>query len=98
MYQNQLHTNLVKYITNKTCNIYLQHKSARRHTHTILFITKIAAHYKDNVFPDDEFLHDNINDSAQCITCLTIKPRNIIHINPALGFCDEYPECNITNE
>ena len=57
-----------------------------------LFNKKTDTHYKDVVFPDGECLHATIQDAAQCITCLPIKPNNIIHIKCALGFCDECPE------
>ena len=50
------------------------------------------------MFPDGEFLHATIKDAAQCIPCLPIKPKNMIHINCALGFCDEFTDYNIPNE
>ena len=64
----------------------LQHKSVGRHTHNSLFITTSAAHYKYILFPDGEFLHDTIKGSAQCITHLPIKSKNMIHIKCALFF------------
>ena len=70
----------------------LQHNSVRIHTHNSLFITKIALNYKDKVFPDGECLHALIKYGAWRITCIPIKPRNIIHINCDLGFCDECTE------
>ena len=57
-----------------------------------LFSTKSDAHYKDKVFPDAECLHATTNDAAQQITCLNIKPKNMISINFDLDFCDERPE------
>ena len=45
-----------------------------------------------------ECLHATIKDAAQCITCLSIKPNNMIHIKCALGVCDECPEYNIPDE
>ena len=38
---------------------------------------------------DGESLHYNIKDAVQCISCTTIKPNNMIHINCALSICDE---------
>ena len=64
----------------------LQQKSAVRHTRTSFFCTTSASHYKDIVFPDDECLHATIKDAAQCITCLSIKPNNMIHIKFDLVF------------
>ena len=69
--------------------IYLQQKYVVIHTQNILFSTTRDAHYKDTVFPDDEVLHATIKDADQCITCIPIKPKNMIHINCDLGFCDE---------
>ena len=71
---------------------YLQQKSVGIHIRNILFITASAAHYKDKVFPDGEFLHATIKYAAHCITCVHIKPNNMIHIRCDLGFCDECHE------
>ena len=68
------------------------------HTCNSLFSTKIDANYKDKVFPDGECLHTTIKDAVECITCLPIKPKNMIRIKCALGFCDECPEYNIPSE
>ena len=57
-----------------------------------LFSTKNTAHYKGVVFPGVECLYANIKDDAWCITCLLIKPKNMIHIKGALVFCGEFPE------
>ena len=46
------------------------------------------------MFTDGEYLHATTKDSAQFITCITIKPNNVIYIKCALGFCYECPECN----
>ena len=72
--------------------IYLQHKSVGRHTCTSAFSNTSAKNYKKKVFPDGEFLHDTIKDTAQCISCTNIKPNNMIHIKCDLGFCDECTE------
>ena len=77
---------------------YLQQKYFWRHTHNSLFSTTIDAYYKDMVFPCGECLHATIKDTAQCITCLPIKSKNITNIKCALGFCDEYLEYNICDE
>ena len=77
---------------------YLQHKSVGRHIRNSLFSTTSAAHYKDKVFLDGEFLHATIKYAAQCITYITNKPKNMIHIKCALGFCDEFPGYIIPNE
>ena len=50
------------------------------------------------VLPCGECLHATIKDTAQCITCLPIKSKNITNIKCALGFCDEYLEYNICDE
>ena len=50
------------------------------------------------MFLYSECLHAVIKDAAQYITCLPIKPNNIIHIKCALAFCDKFPGYNITNE
>ena len=60
-----------------------------------LFVTTSAVYYKDKVFTDDECLLDTIKDTVQCITCLPIKPNNMINIMCVLFFCDECPELNI---
>ena len=76
----------------------LQHKYAGRHTQNSVFITKSAEHYKDIVFTYGNWLHATIKDADQCITCLLMKPNNMIHIKYALGFCGACPECNIPDE
>ena len=53
---------------------------------------KIAAHYKEKVFPYGEFLRATTKDASHCISCTPIKPNNIIHIKCALGFCDDFPK------
>ena len=68
---------------------HLQHKSFVIHTHNSLFITTSAARYKYKVFPDGNFLHDTIKGSSQSITCIPIKPNNMINIKCDMGFCDE---------
>ena len=50
------------------------------------------------MFPDGEYLHDTIKYSAQCITFISIKPKDTIHIKCALDFCDECTEYNIPDE
>ena len=65
---------------------YLQQKYIGRHTYNGLFSTTSAANYKHKFLPCDECLHADIKDSAQCITILSIKPKNIIHIKFSLGF------------
>ena len=50
------------------------------------------------MFPHGECLHATIKYAAQCITCIHIKPRNIIHIKCDVGFCYECPEYNIIAE
>ena len=70
----------------------LQQNYAPRHTCNSLFRTKIAAHYKGDFFLGGGCLHATIKDVAQCITCLPIKRKNMIHIKCDLGFCDEFPE------
>ena len=77
---------------------YLQHNYVWRHICNSLFCTKSASHYKDKMFPYGEFLHATIKDADQCITCLTIKPQNMIHIKCDLGFCYVFTEYNITDE
>ena len=65
---------------------YLQRKSFERHTRNSLFSSTSAAHWKAIVFIYGECLHDTIKYSAQCITCIPIKPNNMIHIKCDLGF------------
>ena len=64
-------------------------------TQNSAYSTTSATHYKEKLFSDGEFLHVTIKDAAQYIYCNIIKPKNIIHIKCALGFCDECPEYNI---
>ena len=71
--------------------IYLQQKYAMRHTGNSLFGTTSAAHYKDKLFTDDEFLHATIKDTDQCITCLPIKPNKMTYIKCDLDFRDAFP-------
>ena len=59
---------------------YLQQRYFGIHIRNSLFSTKSSAHYKDKVFPDSEFLDATIKDAYRCITCITIKPNNMIHI------------------
>ena len=49
------------------------------------------------MFPDGGCLHNTIKNAAQCITCLPIKPNNIINIKCDLFF-DNSPEYNITDK
>ena len=44
------------------------------------------------MFPDGEYLHATIKDTDQCIiTCLPIKPNNMINIKCDLGFLINVP-------
>ena len=79
IYLNRSRNRLVK---------YLQHKYVCIHTHNRLFSTKSDECYKDKAFTDGEFLHATIKYAAQCITCLPIKPKNMINIKCDLGLCD----------
>ena len=49
------------------------------------------------MFPYREYLHATIKYLSQRITCITIKPENMINMKCALGFCDEFPDYNIPN-
>ena len=73
-------------IFRKILVIDLQQKYVGRHTCNSLFITTSVEYYKDKVFPDGECLHATIKNAAQFITCLTIKPNNIINIKCDLVF------------
>ena len=72
--------------------IYLQKNFVGIHIRNSLFSYTIAAHYKEKFFPYGEFLNDTIKDADHCITCIPIKPKNVIHIKFSLGFCDKFPE------
>ena len=50
------------------------------------------------MFPNGDFLHATIKDTAQNIIYIPIKPNDTIHIKCALFFCDEFTEYNITDE
>ena len=65
----------------------LQHMSVGRHTRNSLFSTTSYARYKHIMFLDGECLHAYIKYAAHYITCLPIKPKNMIHIKCDLGFC-----------
>ena len=67
---------------------YLPQNYVGRYTRNSLFSTTSAAHYKDKLFLYGEFLYSTIKYYDWCITCLPIKPNNIIHIKCALCFCD----------
>ena len=69
---------------------YLQHNYVGRHTRFFLFSTISTAHYKDIVFPDIEYLNATIKYAAHCITCLPIKPDNIIHIECDSIYLNEF--------
>ena len=77
---------------------YLKQRYVGRHTCNSLFSNTSATHHKDKMFPGGECLHATIKYADNCITCILIKPNNIIHIKCASGFCDEYTDYNITNE
>ena len=68
----------------------LQQNYVGRHTCNSLFSTTSAAHYKDKLFPDSDFLHAAIKDAARCISCNLIKPKIITHMKCDLGFYDEF--------
>ena len=72
--------------------IYLQQTSFGIHTCNSLFSATSAAYYKEKVFPYGECLQDTTKDAADCITCYPIKPKNMINMNCALGFCHEFLE------
>ena len=76
----------------------LHQKYVGSHKHNSLFSTTSASYYKYNMLTYGEFLYANIKDADQCITCLHIKPNNMVHIKCALGFCDKFPEYNISDE
>ena len=78
--------------------IDLQLKSVRRHICNSIFSTKCDAYYKDKIFLSCECLHATIKDAPQCISCLPIKPNNMLYIKCDLSFCDECPEYNIFDE
>ena len=86
IYLNIFKTNIVLYLP----------KNKWRHTCNSAYSTKSAAHNKEKLFPDGEFLHAYIKDSSQCISCTLIKPNNFIHMKFALGFFDECTK-NITS-
>ena len=69
-----------------------------RHTCKISFSYQSAAYYKEEVFPDDEFLHATVKYAAHCISCTAIKPKNIINMKCALGFCYECSEYILPDE
>ena len=50
------------------------------------------------MFPYSECLHATIKDTSQCITCIDIKPNNMVHVRFDLSFCDEFPEYNVPSE
>ena len=77
IYLNRFRTRLV---------IYLRHNSIGRHAQNSLFSTTRDVNYKDKVFPFGECLHATRKDVAHCITCITIKQKNIIHIKCDLFF------------
>ena len=54
---------------------YLNQKSVERHKNNSLFRTASAAHNKNKVFPNVEFLYATINDVAQFIACILTKPN-----------------------
>ena len=62
------------------------------------YITTSDAHYKEKVFQYGQFLYATFKYSFHCISYTPNKPKNIIHIKFALGFGDELPEYNITDE
>ena len=70
----------------------LQHKYVVRHTQNSTFSTRISEKYKEKVFLNVECLHATIKDAAKCISCTTIKLKNIINMNCDLGFCYECPK------
>ena len=70
----------------------LQNNYVERHTRNSLFSNKSAANYKENVFPDGDFLYTTIKYGAQFISCTSIKPNIMIRTMCVLGFCDECPE------
>ena len=90
-----MYIDLNRFITNLVT--YLQQKSIGRQTHKIAYSTKSAAHYKEKVFPDDEFVYATIKDEYQFIYCTPIKPNNIFNIKWGFGFCYDYPDYNIPN-
>ena len=86
-----MHIDLNIFITNLETN--LQKKSVGIHEFNGSYSTASAEHYKQKVFSDGDFLHANTKYADQCISCNTIKPKNII-----LGFCDKFHQYNIPDE
>ena len=76
----------------------LQYKFVGRHTCNSAFITTSNTHYKEKRFADGGFLHATIKDAAQCISCTPFKTKNVICINCALGFYENWPEYIIPDE
>ena len=74
-----MHIDLNIFITNIETN--LQKKSVGIHEFNGSYSTASAEHYKQKVFSDGDFLHANTKYADQCISCNTVKPKNII-----LGF------------
>ena len=83
---------------NKRIVTDLKQKSILIHTCKSSFSTTRDAHYKEKVLPAGEFLHDTIKDAAQCISYTPIKPKNIMNMKYALGFCHECTKYIITDE
>ena len=77
---------------------YLEYNYVGRHTRNSLFSTTSSENFRYKVFPVGECLNDTIKDSSWRITCLTIKPKNMINIKCTLGFCDEFNDYIITDE
>ena len=76
----------------------LQYNYVGIYTRNSVFSTTSAAHYKDKLFPDGDFLHAAIKDAARCISCTPIKPNIIINMNCDLGFYDEFTKYIIPDE
>ena len=86
------------YIFRTNIVTYLQQKSVGRHTHNSVYSTTSDPHYKNKVFPGVECLHATVKDADQCILYTPIKPNIIIHMECALGFCNECPKYIIPDE
>ena len=53
-----------------------------------LFITTRDALNKNRLFSGGEILHATDKDAAQCISCIPIKPKDMIRIKCDMFFCD----------
>ena len=97
LHHYQVYADLFKYTQNKTCNIFTKYVCWDTYTQQFIYYYKYFTITKIK-FSIWWIITCSYKDTAQCITYIPIKQRDIINIKCALSFFDEFTSYNIPDE